>query len=99
MQTLHGLALSYNCVGRSQEAEELLRKTLEMKKRILGEEHPDTFETMHGLAVCYNSLEQFEMADALFHKTLEMRARVLGDGHPDTKMAMVRAVIESGGGA
>ncbi len=39
-----GLALSYSDLGRHQEAVEMMEQTLEFRRRVLPENHPDIGE-------------------------------------------------------
>ena len=43
---MNHLAVSYNDIGRRQEAMELSEKTMEACQRTLGSEHPDTLRAM-----------------------------------------------------
>ena len=47
---MHNLASTYNEQGRTEEAEKLLLQVVELRKRVLGVEHPDTLVTMCTLA-------------------------------------------------
>ena len=71
-----------------KEAAQLFEETLDIRKRVLGPEHPDTLESMNGLAVSYWSLGQMKAAAQLFKETLEIRKRALGPEHPDTLQSM-----------
>jgi len=68
--------------GRYDEAEQINTKTLEIKRRIFGEEHPDTLGSMNNLASVYASQGRNEEAEKLHVKTLEILRRVLGEEHP-----------------
>ena len=39
---MNGLAVSYLHLGKDQEAMHLYKQTLELRKRVLGDEHPGT---------------------------------------------------------
>ena len=41
---MNNLALSYSALGRHQEAVEMREKTLEFRRRVLPENHPDIGE-------------------------------------------------------
>ena len=45
-------------LGRSTEALKLYEECLEITKRVLGPEHPDTLQSMDELAATYNSLRR-----------------------------------------
>jgi len=38
------------------------KQTLELRKRILGDEHPATLRSMNGLATSYSYLDQYQEA-------------------------------------
>jgi tetratricopeptide (TPR) repeat protein len=74
--------------GRWKEGEELEVKVLEARRRVLGEEHPDTIIAMANLASTYWKQGRSKEAEELDIKVLEVRRRVLGEEHPDTIIAM-----------
>ncbi len=63
-------------------------KTLEIKRRVLGEEHPSTLVSMNNLALVYSRQGRYDEAEPLYLQTLEIRQRVLGEEHPDTLRSM-----------
>ncbi len=73
-----------NAKGRYAEAQTLLQKALEIRRRVLGEDHPATATSLNNVA--YNFADQGKAAEAqtLLQKALEIRRRVLGEDHPDT---------------
>jgi tetratricopeptide (TPR) repeat protein len=66
------------------KAEPLFLKALEIREKVLGEEHPDTASSYNNLALLYNSKGEYEKAEPLFLKALEIREKVLGEEYPDT---------------
>jgi tetratricopeptide (TPR) repeat protein len=70
--------------GRYKEAEPLLINLQESRRRVLGEEHPDTLESIADLGLLYEHQGRYNEAEPLFVKVLEIRRRVLGEEHPDT---------------
>jgi non-specific serine/threonine protein kinase/serine/threonine-protein kinase len=69
-------------------AEELNARALEIKRRVLGPEHPDTLKSMGNLANVYTYEGKDAQAEELFNQTLEIQKRVLGPEHPDTLRTM-----------
>lgn len=57
---------------------------LERRRRILGENHPDTLDSAHNLANTLHALGRHEQARELEQDTLERRRETLGEHHPDT---------------
>jgi tetratricopeptide (TPR) repeat protein len=70
--------------GRYNEAEELFVQVMETRKRVLGDEHPDTLTSMGNLALTYWNQGRWKDAEELEVQVIETRKRVLGDEHPDT---------------
>ena len=50
---MNNVAILYKAQRRYDEAEPLYVKTLEIQKRVLREEHPDTLRTTNNLAILY----------------------------------------------
>jgi hypothetical protein len=81
--------------GKYTEAETLLLQTLELKKDVLGDDHPDTLASMNNLAEVLCQQGKYTDAETLQLQTLELRKKVLGDDHPSTlarinNLALVR---------
>jgi tetratricopeptide (TPR) repeat protein len=74
--------------GRWKEAEELNVQAMQMRKRVLGDEHPDTLTSMANLASTYMNQGRWKEAEELNVQAMQMRRRVLGDEHPDTLLSM-----------
>jgi tetratricopeptide (TPR) repeat protein len=70
--------------GRYSEAEELQVQVIEIRKRVLGEEHPATLTSMHNLALTYGDQGRWKEAEELQVQVIEIKKRVLGEEHPDT---------------
>ncbi|MGH7242155.1 MAG: tetratricopeptide repeat protein [Phycisphaerales bacterium] len=69
---------------RLQRSRVLGEQVLDARKRVLGEDHPETLTTMNNLASTYRALGIQDKADALSRAELETSIRVLGEDHPDT---------------
>lgn len=59
------------------EAEKLYRETLDMARRVLGPDHPNSLSSIGTLAGTLAS-------EKLYHDTIDAQRRVLGAEHPDT---------------
>ncbi len=55
-----------------------------MRKRVLGDEHPDTLISLNNLALLFDNKGEFDRALPLYEECLAKRKRVLGDEHHDT---------------
>ena len=51
---MNNLANVYDVQGKYAQAETLDSQTLEIQRRVLGPEHPDTLRSMNNLAIVYN---------------------------------------------
>jgi tetratricopeptide (TPR) repeat protein len=75
-------------MGDYPAARPYYEKALEIRKKVLGDEHPDTARSLNNLAIlCYYENDFKEAAD-LMRKALAIRMKVLGADHPDTKSTM-----------
>ena len=78
----------YRILGEYAPAGPHLTRALELYRRVLGEEHPNTLGSMYNLAGFYLEQGRYDQAEPLHVKTLELRRRVLGEEHPDTLHSM-----------
>ena len=74
--------------GRYNEAERSFEQVREAKKRVLGEEHPDTLTSMGNLASSYWNQGRWKEAEELQVQVMETFKRVLGEEHPSTLTSM-----------
>jgi tetratricopeptide (TPR) repeat protein len=74
--------------GRYKAAGELFVQVMETRKRVLGDEHPDTLSSMANLAATYRNQGRWNEAEKLEVQVMETRKRVLGDEHPSTLSSM-----------
>jgi hypothetical protein len=63
-------------------------QVMEVRKRVLGAEHPDTLASMHNLAVTFSDQGRWTEAEALQVQVMEVKKRVLGTEHPGTLTSM-----------
>ena len=57
---------------------------LAVRKRVLGEEHPNTLTSASNLALTYSQQGKHAEAETLQVAVLAVEKRVLGEEHPDT---------------
>jgi len=62
---------------------------METRKRVLGQEHPDTLTSVANLASTYRNQGRWKEAEELDVQVMETRKRVLGQEHPDTLNSVV----------
>ncbi len=82
-------------LGRYQEAESLLRQSLDIRATILGRRHSDTRSTQHNLGLVLLHLAQLDEAEAIFRELI-----VVGEtsGNPDTAaLSCLGSVLQARG--
>jgi Tetratricopeptide repeat len=70
--------------GRYADAEPMFRQVLAARRRVLGDDHPDTLTSRAVLARLAARQGRRAEAEALYRQVIADRTRVLGSGHPDT---------------
>ncbi len=81
MQTLGQV---YGDQGRYDASVTLFLEVLEIRKRVLGEEHPETARAMGDLGYLYILQGAYEKAEPLAARVVEIHRVVLGDEQPGT---------------
>jgi serine/threonine protein kinase/tetratricopeptide (TPR) repeat protein len=79
---------TYQKLGNYPEAQPHYERSLELRRRALGPEHPDTLIALHNLAILFLSRSRFADAEPLIAQELEVRRRVLGPEHPGMLASM-----------
>jgi tetratricopeptide (TPR) repeat protein len=74
--------------GQYKKAEELDVQVMQIRKRVLGDEHPDTLTSIADLASTYWDQGRWKEAEELEMQVMQIRKRVLGDEQPDTLIAI-----------
>ena len=73
------LAMTYEKLGRVDEALRVRQEVYSGRLKLLGEEHPQTLSSANNYALSLGRLERFEEIKALLRKTIPVARRVLGD--------------------
>src|ERR1700760_398249 len=79
LTTMRRMASSHPHRGDHQAARELGEDTLARRRRVLGEDHPDTLASASGLAISLRAVSERQAARELDEDTLARRRRVLGE--------------------
>lgn len=74
--------------GRWREKAFVDQRALELRRKVLGEQHPHTLDSIASLAAAYHYQGQHEKAKACYKEAIELRRQTLGERHPDTLRAM-----------
>ena len=90
--TLHNLAAIAYRRGNYRRAETLARRSLRIRKKLLGPDHPELATTLNNLAVIHHALGRHRHAEANYRAALTVLAGKVDENHPT--LAAVRAAYE-----
>ncbi|EXJ95818.1 hypothetical protein A1O1_00942 [Capronia coronata CBS 617.96] len=85
-------------IGRFAEGYIIEKYVLEKRRRILGEEHPNTISAMNNLAITLGDQGHLDEAATIQKEVLEKMRRILGEEHPNT-ISAIEETAGSGRGA
>lgn len=74
----------YDNLGLYAHAQTLLQQSVDIRRRVLGPENPDTLRSMSDLSRTLDHEGHYADAENLIRQTLDIQRRVLGREHPDT---------------
>jgi tetratricopeptide (TPR) repeat protein len=77
--TLYRLAILRRQQGEFAEAEQLYRRTLEIRERIQGPNHPDVAQVLNNLAALEAAQGKYDAAQPLLERALTIRQTALGE--------------------
>ena len=83
-ETLGGL---YQKLGRFPHADTLLRKSLDQRRRLFGNEHPDVAQSLIALGMLRDAQAEYDTAEALVTQGLAMMRRTLPADAPAIRKA------------
>lgn len=75
------LAVTYDALGEAEAGLPHARRSLEIRRKTLGDAHPDTVASLNAVVTVLQSLGRTDEAETLSREALE-RARPLAAGHP-----------------
>ena len=82
----------YGSLGLYKNADPLTRSALDIRRRVLGPENPDTLDSMSKLSGLLLAQSRYPEAEKLTRETLATQRRVLGPNDPRTIDSMVELV-------
>jgi tetratricopeptide (TPR) repeat protein len=82
------IANAYEGLGLYEEARHQMELALDLNRRTVGEEHPETLRVTAALADLYDEQGEYAKAEQLFARALSGQRRKLGDDNPDTLNTM-----------
>jgi len=68
--------------GKYAQAQPLFQKALEIRRRLLTDDHPNTAKSYNNVAANLNAQGKYTQAQPLYEEALEIRRRFLTDDHP-----------------
>ena len=81
------MALNLWSQGKYALAQPLYEKALEIRRRLLSDDHPETANSYNNVALNLNAQGKYAQAQPLFEKALEINRRLLSDDHPETALS------------
>jgi tetratricopeptide (TPR) repeat protein len=82
------LGVGWKDQGRYREAIPVHAETLELRRRVLGEEHPDVAASLNNLAALYDDQGRYGEAEPLYVQALGILFQQLGQDHPNTQTGL-----------
>jgi serine/threonine protein kinase/Tfp pilus assembly protein PilF len=78
----------YQKLGLYAQAQSLVTRAVDIRRRVLGPVHPDTLKSMNNLGVVLTLEGHYAEAENLLRETLDVDRRVMGLEQPDTLRSM-----------
>ena len=88
LRSLNNLAALYDDQGRYADAEPLYKRSLAIREKALGPDHPDVATSLNNLAVLYDNQGRYADAEPLYKRSLAIREKALGPDHPDVATSL-----------
>ncbi len=79
---LNNLASLYHDQGRYADAEPFYKRSLAIKEKVLGPEHPNVATGLNNLALLYDDQGRYAAAEPLYKRSLVIFEKALGPEHP-----------------
>ena len=70
-------------LNRDGDAEAPIKRSLAIREKVLGRDHPDVARSLNNLAGLYERQQRDAEAEPLYRRALMIRERALGSDHPD----------------
>jgi tetratricopeptide (TPR) repeat protein/CHAT domain-containing protein len=77
------LAMRHYAAGNYPAAASLCKQALDIKRIILGEQHPSLAASLNNLAMIYKTIGNYAAAEPLYKQALRMHRQMLGEQHQD----------------
>ncbi len=87
-QLRQALAERYADLGLLQAALPLQERTLAIRRRVLGEDHPDTLYSINTMGTLLTELGEFTEAETYFREAVDKYRKTVGEDHAETISAI-----------
>lgn len=77
----------------SSTAKVFLSRSLEMRQRVLGADHPDCAQSLNNLAALHTERKEYEMAEDMYERALDIRKKALSPDHPSLAYTLKHLAI------
>ena len=74
--------------GQYAAAMPFAERSLAIREKVLGKEHPDVAQSLNNLARLYLEMGNYSRAEPLFQRSLAIREKVLSKEHPDVATSL-----------
>jgi len=78
----------YDFNGCYREAEPLFKQSLEIRRKIYGEYHPNVATSLNNLALLYYEESKYNEAEPLYKQALEIIKKIHGEYHPNVATSL-----------
>ena len=78
----------YRELGEYEKAGAMHREALAMRRKLLGNEHPDVATSLHNMALVLDYQGKLAEAETMHREALAMRRKLLGNEHPDVATSL-----------
>ena len=85
---LERLGFLYSDMRDYKKAETYHLQALEIRKKVLGEEHPDYAASLNNLGNLYSDMGDFKKAETYHLQSLAIKKKVLGEEHPNYALSL-----------
>jgi tetratricopeptide (TPR) repeat protein len=85
---MSNLALALSDQGKYAEAEAMHRRTLALREKVLGKEHPHTLTSVYSLAYSLQHQHQYKEALLLYQRAYTGYHHALGPDHPTARACL-----------
>jgi serine/threonine protein kinase len=89
-QMMHVMGVVYYGLGLFHQADTLMSRAVEIRRRVLGPENPDTLQSMNELVYILGMEDRYSEQEKLARQVLDARRRILGPQHQDTLASLLR---------